>query len=51
MAATAQNNPNMPTTGVDGSKWQAQGQTAGPYGNDPATDARGEFGEPVRDLN
>lgn len=31
-------------------KFIAQGQTSGPYGNDPMEDARGEAGRPARDL-
>lgn len=49
MAAT-QNNPNNPTTSIDDSKFFRMGQSAGPYGNDPNLDARGEFGEQARDL-
>lgn len=42
--------PNAPTAGIDDGKWVRQGQTAGPFGNDPGKDARGEFGRPVQDL-
>lgn len=47
--ATAQN-PNNPSTSIDDSKFMRMGQTSGPYGNDPNVDARGEFGEPAKDL-
>lgn len=43
-------NPNAPTAGKDESKWIQMGQSQGPYGNDPFKDARGEFGQPVKDL-
>lgn len=46
----ASQNPNNPTTGADYSKWMAQGQTSGPYGNDPDMDARGQFAQPAKDL-
>jgi hypothetical protein len=48
--ASTQNNPNTPTTSIDDSKFMRQGHTAGPYGNDPNIDARGEFAEAPRDL-
>jgi hypothetical protein len=46
----AQSNPNMPTASVDDSKYMRMGHTAGPFGQDPDYDRRGEFGEAVKDL-
>lgn len=31
-------------------KFVRQGQTAGPYGNNPSIEAKGEAGAPARDL-
>ena len=31
-------------------KFVRQGQTAGPYGNDPAVEAKGQAGAPAKDL-
>ncbi len=45
-----QQNPNTPSTAMDDSRYTRMGMTAGAYGNDPFLDARGEFGEPAREL-
>lgn len=48
--AVPRQDPNNPSTAIDDSKFHRMGHTEGPFGNDPQLDARGEFGEPARDL-
>lgn len=42
--------PNSPSTNIDDSKFMRMGHTAGPFGNDPTVDAKGDFGKASRDL-
>lgn len=39
-----------PSKGGLGDKFKPQGQTAGPYGSDPAVDAKGAANKPARPL-
>ena len=50
--AAAPTNPNNPPAAIKRTnQFQKQGQTSGPYGNDPLFTAKGEAGAPAGDLN
>lgn len=50
MAASPTNPNNPPATIKKTGQFMRQGQTAGPYGNDPLYTAKGDAGAPAQDL-
>lgn len=51
MAASPTNPNNPPLGGKKTGVFMKQGQTSGPYGNDPSITAKGEAGAPAGELN